>query len=771
MHKRAALLGILAVCLIFMVSGYLGGQTCDNCWAEAGGPWTGVNLYGVIYGPDDEIFVAVGDGVYTSEDSLTWTSRNPDTTNTLFDVTYGGELFVAVGESGTIVTSPDGINWTARTSNTANNLNGVAYGSSMFIAVGDNMTVVSSSNGTSWVNKSPAPIGYSYKDIAWGNSQFAVVGTMGIIVSPNDYSWITKVVGNFNGVAYGASYGWVVVGSGGVIKTSPYGDNWATRTSPTENDLYAVTYGDSSYHSYEYVAAGEGGTIIASANGSSWNTRSSGTESDLNGAGYQGGQFFCPGNTTLRRSGPILGASPDSWDAPPEGGSTSINVSDSSCGVSIAYSRSENDPEDFITLGSYSGSTPGSFSVTADENDSGAARSASIELSGMTKQSVIISINQAATAPPPPPPPPPPPGWSSPDRMTWNSGTSTQPLIFSDYNDNLHLFWIDDSSGRFEIYYKRSTNAGAAWSVPYRLTWTAQDSLYPHAAVGPANALHLIWSNQVTGGGWDIFYKKSTNSGINWSAPQRVTWMGSEAVEPWIAVDSSGDPYIVWRTTAPESDIFFKKSTNSGQSWTVIQRLTWSTGISEKPKIAVDSLGRIHILWADDSQGNKEIFYKRSTDGGSSWSAMDRLTWNSGNSVLGGFLCAADNTLQMVFYDNTFGNEEIFYKKSSDGGSSWPGLERLTWSPGNSQSPAIAIEPLNNPALVWSDYSTGNWEILYKRSSDGGLTWSIPSRLTWNGGVSQYPFIAVDSNGVTHVVWTDDLSGNFEVYYKKKEGT
>ena len=770
MHKRTVLIGILAVVFFLFLSGFLEGQTCDNCWADAGGPWTGINLYGVIYGPDDEIFVAVGDGVYTSEDSLTWTSRDPDTTNMLFDVTYGNGRFVAVGASGTIVTSEDGINWTARTSNTSNNLNGIAYGNSMFIAVGDFGIIRRSSNGTSWSSDAGIP-GLDFHDIAWGNSKFVRISNFGIEASPNGYSWHPKFpTGNFYGVDYCASYGWVIVGLNGVILTSPYGDNWTSQTSPTTKDLYAVTFGDSSYHTYDYVAAGEDGTIISSANGSSWNTRSSGTTSDLNGAGYHGGQFFCPGNTTLRRSGPVLGASPLSWDAPPEGGSTSINITDSSCGASIAYSRSENDPQDFITLGSYSGTTPGSFNVTAAKNNSGSTRSASIELSGMTKQSVIVSINQAAAAPPPPPPPP-PPGWSPPDRMTWNSGTSTRPVIFSDQFDNLHLFWIDDSSGRFEIYYKKSTNAGANWSIPYRLTWTAEDSLYLHAAPGPANTLHLIWSNQIAGGGWDIFYKKSTNSGVNWTSPQRVTWMGGEAVEPWIAVDSSDDPYIVWRTTAPESDIFFKKSPDSGQTWSAIQRLTWSTGASEKPRIAVDSLSRIHIQWADDSQGNKEIFYKKSTDSGTTWSVLDRLTWNSGSSIPGGFLCAADNTLHLVFYDDTFGNDEVFYKKSSDGGTSWTGLERLTWSPGSSQSPAIAMEPLNNPALVWSDYSTGNWEILYKRSSDGGLTWSIPGRLTWNGGGSLYPFIAVDSNGDTHVVWTDDLSGNFEIYYKKKEGT
>jgi hypothetical protein len=48
----------------------------------------------------------------------------------------------------------------------------------------------------------------------------------------------------------------------------------------------------------------------------------------------------------------------------------------------------------------------------------------------------------------------------------------------------------------------------------------------------------------------------------------------------------------------------------SGQSWSVITRLTWNAGWSMWPSITADTDNRIHVVWHDDTQGNGEIYYK-----------------------------------------------------------------------------------------------------------------------------------------------------------------
>jgi len=44
--------------------------------------------------------------------------------------------------------------------------------------------------------------------------------------------------------------------------------------------------------------------------------------------------------------------------------------------------------------------------------------------------------------------------------------------------------------------------------------------------------------------------------------------------------------------------------------WTPSQGLPWTTGDSKFPAIAVDSSGNLHVVWWDDTPGNSEIYYK-----------------------------------------------------------------------------------------------------------------------------------------------------------------
>ncbi len=54
----------------------------------------------------------------------------------------------------------------------------------------------------------------------------------------------------------------------------------------------------------------------------------------------------------------------------------------------------------------------------------------------------------------------------------------------------------------------------------------------------------------------------------------------------------------------------YKGSTDEGATWSAAQRLTWTSGWSYFPAIAIDSSNTIHVVWYDDSLGNYEIYYK-----------------------------------------------------------------------------------------------------------------------------------------------------------------
>ncbi len=68
-----------------------------------------------------------------------------------------------------------------------------------------------------------------------------------------------------------------------------------------------------------------------------------------------------------------------------------------------------------------------------------------------------------------------------------------------------------------------------------------------------------------------------------------------------------------------------------GDTWTTNKRLTNNAGASFYPAIAVDG-SNIYVVWEDDTPGNPEIYFKKSDDGGATWTTNKRLTNNAGDS-------------------------------------------------------------------------------------------------------------------------------------------
>jgi hypothetical protein len=355
--------------------------------------------------------------------------------------------------------------------------------------------------------------------------------------------------------------------------------------------------------------------------------------------------------------------------------------------------------------------------------------------------------------------------WEKTKRLTWNSGTSQTPQIATDSNNHIHAIWSDSSPGNQEIYYKKSTNGGSSWSFK-RLTSTSGSSIHPAIMVDASDNIHVLWADE-TPGNYEIYYTKSTNGGGAWGSPKRLSWNSENSYNPAIETDST-NIHIVWDDYSPgKHQIYYRKSTNSGGTWGGTKRLTWNTGSSLRPSIAVDSSSTIYVVWEDSAPGNTEILYKISTNGGANWSNTKRLSWNSGSSNSPKIAIDSSDRISVVWNDDTPGNSEIYFRKSTSSGATWGSTKRLTWNLGYSGCQRIAVDSTNGIYIVWCDDSPGNYEIYYKRSTNSGGTWGGVKRLTWNTGGSGHPAMALDSSKAIHIVWMDDITGNREIYYKK----
>jgi BNR repeat-like domain len=368
--------------------------------------------------------------------------------------------------------------------------------------------------------------------------------------------------------------------------------------------------------------------------------------------------------------------------------------------------------------------------------------------------------------------------WTTTKRLTWNSGRSETPSLAADDFENIHVVWADDtpSSPYGEIYYRKSTDGGTNWTPSRRLTWTSENSAGPVIAVDAFGGVHVAWFEYKLGYG-EIFYKKSTDGGASWLANQRLTWNSGESYGPAIAIDPYGIIHVVWYDYTPgNEEIFYKKSEDGGMTWTPNKRLTWSPTDSYNPAIASDASGNLLVAWEESGSappsalfaGGSEIYFKKSPDGGVTWTPGKRLTFTSDESSSPAIAVDPSGRIHVLWSESIPGNwEEIYQKKSTDGGATWTAIQRLTWNTGQSRFPAVIFDAFGEFHLVWEDATPGNWEVYYKKSLDDGATWSAGKALTSNSGYTEGLAIAADSSGNLHVVWDDDKPGNSEIYYRK----
>ena len=326
----------------------------------------------------------------------------------------------------------------------------------------------------------------------------------------------------------------------------------------------------------------------------------------------------------------------------------------------------------------------------------------------------------------------------------------------------VHVAWDDDGPGSRDIFYKRD---GADFD-PSTINLSNNIGLGVGAQIATqGNTLYVVWQDNELGDN-EIFFKRSTDGGATFGPTINLSDNVGESMLPSVAV-SGNNVHVVWMDDSDSgiNDIFYRRSTDGGASFVEpAKNISDNVGDSDSPAIAV-SASTVHVVWQDNTPGNSDIFYRRSTNNGAAFHPIKNLSSNTGDSQVPA-IAAIGNSVHVVWPDNTSGNFDILYRRSIDDGTSFPNvIKNLSSNSGDSFSPALDALG-NNVHVVWDDNTPGNNDILYRRSLDGGNTFpNIIKNLSSNSGFSFGPSISVLGSNV-YTVWSDNSSGNSEILYR-----
>ncbi|HEX8599814.1 MAG TPA: hypothetical protein VF952_15030 [Chloroflexia bacterium] len=204
---------------------------------------------------------------------------------------------------------------------------------------------------------------------------------------------------------------------------------------------------------------------------------------------------------------------------------------------------------------------------------------------------------------------------------------------------------VNPRSERGDIVVSRSINGGQTFSPPVRVSLPAQDETQgSFPATGPNGELYVLYfsdSPASTGNpGRGLYIARSTDGGVTFSQATRISNVlrppsplpGSEFrifVLPALAVDpTNGSLYATWNDYRnDDSDVMLSRSTDGGVSWTAAQRVNNDPAQPRKdqffPAVIVGRDSAVHLLWLDrrDDPANKVYlpYYGTSTDGGATF--------------------------------------------------------------------------------------------------------------------------------------------------------
>jgi hypothetical protein len=347
-----------------------------------------------------------------------------------------------------------------------------------------------------------------------------------------------------------------------------------------------------------------------------------------------------------------------------------------------------------------------------------------------------------------------------------------------DAEGTAHLVYDDDTAvagGKIgsEVFYRRSTDGGRTYSNPIKLSAGSQNSFDSALALDKSGNLNVVWTTvNAARTAATLFHSRSTDGGVTFSPPKLIPTPDHNGVAPNLVVDKDGNILIGYLgLVIPEPQHYFVvRSTDGGATF------------STPAKISIDGenvqIGQV----AFDSQGGAYVVYHALTRGAGDQrlsivafaTAPDGQNFSASRNISGSLLksaslptVAVDNkdNVYVAFCNGLEPGLEIGVIKSTDRGQTFGKLVGVSQNRGNSRLPFMLTDSKGAINIVWDDSTPDrvNPDILFSRSTNGGLSFSQPVNISVNPTVSVRPCAAVDGNDNLLVAWNDDSPANNDV--------
>jgi hypothetical protein len=208
--------------------------------------------------------------------------------------------------------------------------------------------------------------------------------------------------------------------------------------------------------------------------------------------------------------------------------------------------------------------------------------------------------------------------------------------------------------------------------------------------------------------------------GATFATPQRIVGTAAADAEPPQLATSGNSVYLVWHeaesSTVTEPEIWFARSTNNGGAFGARVNISASAGVYSSEEQILASGTNVFIVWTEDDLVQKKVYFRRSINGGGSFSAKKAIS--DVRSPSNPRVTASGVNVIVAWQNQGTGNsQDIFIRQSKDTGANFASGKDVT----NNASPSefyfqdggglrqIAISG-SKLVLTWRDVAGGSFE-------------------------------------------------------------
>jgi len=206
----------------------------------------------------------------------------------------------------------------------------------------------------------------------------------------------------------------------------------------------------------------------------------------------------------------------------------------------------------------------------------------------------------------------------------------------------LHVVWIDGREGKKEpgTFVARSTDQGQTITKNSKVDDNTCVCCRTSIAMSADGVVYVGWRKIFDGNIRETVVARSTDGGQTFSAPvvvgnDRWVYQACPHRPASLGVDESGRLYVVWYTEGADETpaIYLAYSDDQGRTFSEKRQLNRSKGtFPDHPQMAVDSEGRVIVIWEEQSPVRREVVMSHSLDRGQMFSAPRKLNEKNGQT-------------------------------------------------------------------------------------------------------------------------------------------